>query len=166
MNKDILDFINIVQTHNENIRPEDICEHYSAGFCYHFAIMLTNLFKGRVMWLYKRSHIVFFSEEGICYDIWGVFTDYTDSELYSLDTLSPTALAGFTKMKGYNLQVVAQGDVSDTICWLLYEDGTLSFNGIGYLEYTDIDTISVDCQAEGLFVTNTEVATAIQRCSK
>lgn len=111
-----------------------IHEYYASGHCYYFAKMLQDAFGGDVMWLYKRSHIVFRSKAGICYDAYGVFDDYGENELRHLNELTDIPLSGFTKVGDYKVTAVECGDCTDTITWVLYENGTLCLCGHGELD--------------------------------
>lgn len=67
-NEEILLFINRVrpQRMNDDYAIDVICDLFSNGYCFYFAKMLEMNFEGKVVWLYKRSHIVFQTPDKIC----------------------------------------------------------------------------------------------------
>lgn len=82
-NKQVLEFI--YRTTERS--PEVLSDFFSNGFCYYFAVMLKMNFGGNIKWLKYRSHIVWQDNNGICYDVWGVFDDYDDQELLPIEIL-------------------------------------------------------------------------------
>lgn len=78
-NKDILHWIaSFVYRQEDNIgltnTSKAIIEHFSSGYCYHFAIMLNAIFaKGTVCWAAPFDHIVWVDKNNIPYDVTGAF---------------------------------------------------------------------------------------------
>lgn len=87
----ILDFIfrTTYQPNPETLEYEQtIACHYSAGYCYYFAVILQLNFGGEIRWLKNRSHIVWEdTRTNILYDCWGVFVDYQDEEIVPVELL-------------------------------------------------------------------------------
>ena len=140
-NKEILSFIyrignyKGIQRINDDYTVDAIYNLFSNGYCFYFAKMLEMAFEGKAVWLYKRSHIVFQTPDKICYDIWGVFIDCVNSEIFPIEALTRTPLDGFMHIGNCDILVISSGDCSDTITWLLYENGILSICGKGKLPY-------------------------------
>lgn len=82
-NTEVLGFIFDFSHHLISPASTDtIMDLFSSGYCYHFAMILKDMFGGEVCWLKYRSHIVWYDTESkLCYDIYGVFDDYYDEEL-------------------------------------------------------------------------------------
>lgn len=71
--KDVMDFI-----HGIN-RSEEIRNVFMNGFCYHFALILKNMFDGEIMWHKGHGHIVC-KIDNECYDVEGICEDYNEED--------------------------------------------------------------------------------------
>lgn len=86
----ILQFIWRVATHGGDDNPaaeNAITNLFASGYCYYFAKMLENNFKGKCMWVRNVGHIVFVDPEGIAYDIHGVNDEWDENDLVPLKIL-------------------------------------------------------------------------------
>lgn len=71
--KDVMDFIHSIN------RGEEIRSVFMNGFCYHFALILKDMFDGEIMWHKGYGHIVCkIGDE--CYDIEGICDDYNEED--------------------------------------------------------------------------------------
>lgn len=85
----ILTFIANMGCHSQFNRVSDveaIRYLFHAGYCYHFAVILKEMFGGTITWHKGFSHIVWtndkvITKDSIFYDIEGVFYDYADDEM-------------------------------------------------------------------------------------
>lgn len=98
-NKDVIKFIADILYHNPNSDNEDIYNLFACGYCYYFAVMLKDAFKrGEILWHKGFGHIVWKDIDDIAYDIGGIFYDYGEGDLVSLDELGED-ISDFTKIK-------------------------------------------------------------------
>lgn len=89
----VLNFINdIVHYPTRKLDVSDQVDHmFCAGYCYYFAVMLKAAFqRGEVCWSVNQGHIVWKDNNGIAYDITGVYEDY--SELRPVEYLGDTII--------------------------------------------------------------------------
>lgn len=60
---------------------------FESGYCYYFAKMLEDNFDGELMWVKNVGHVVFMAENGVAYDISGVYYDYDETDLVPMSIL-------------------------------------------------------------------------------
>ena len=71
MNKEVEGFINHFVNYHEGIQ-NSLEKQFANGFCYHFALMLKNLFnRGEIVWAAPYGHIMWKDEDETPYDIYG-----------------------------------------------------------------------------------------------
>lgn len=73
--KEVIDFINQFLQHQHTEESMEIIRYqFRAGYCYHFAIILKNVFKrGEVCWAAPYGHFVWLDDNGVPYDVEGVY---------------------------------------------------------------------------------------------
>lgn len=77
---------------------------FASGYCYHFAIILNNLFDGEIVWHKYFSHILWReTQTQICYDIHGVFEDYGGQDIVPISVLGEQGLECFLHRGNDNL---------------------------------------------------------------
>ncbi len=96
-NPKVLGFIFDIVNHQLTVEGSEAIETlFSSGYCYHFAVILKNLFGGEIMWHKYHGHIVWYeSDTQICYDVHGVFIDYTEQDIVPISILGDKGLEGF-----------------------------------------------------------------------
>lgn len=143
-NEEVLNFISDVIFRYEYDKMNAVLhDFFSNGYCYHFAVMLNNMFpKGKIMWLFKRGHIVWYDAiSRACYDITDVYIDYTEGELMDLDCLASYELAGFTKNNTVLQQLgvfLCDFDMTPTVTGNLYSNGIVTLSGQGTVYKSEI----------------------------
>ena len=74
----------------------EIGDIFSGGYCYYFAVMLKTAFNGGTVCRHRNyGHIVWQDEDGIAYDINGVFEDYAEGDLLDVETSLGDMLVDF-----------------------------------------------------------------------
>lgn len=59
---------------NKGDYPDVIEKQFADGYCYHFAIILKNIFnRGEIVWAAPYGHIMWKDIDGVPYDIYGKF---------------------------------------------------------------------------------------------
>lgn len=96
-NPEILGFIYDITNHNPTPEGVEIIESmFCSGYCYHFALILNNLFEGEIVWHKYFSHILWReTQTQICYDAHGVFRDYDDHDIVPVSVLGERGLEAF-----------------------------------------------------------------------
>lgn len=85
---DILKFIWNFVTHDKNIESFRVIEHqFTTGYCYHFALIMKNMFGGKIVWHKGRKHILWQDRNKVVYDIRGVYCDYKLGEIVPVSAL-------------------------------------------------------------------------------
>lgn len=78
--KDVISFIHSIN------RGEEIRSVFMNGFCYHFALILKDMFDGELMWHKGYGHIVC-KIDNECYDIEGICDDYNEEDYVPIAAL-------------------------------------------------------------------------------
>lgn len=79
--KQVIEFIANFIYANEQI-SDGVYDLFASGYCYYFAVMLKEAFnRGDICWHRNHGHIVWRDNDGIAYDIGGVFYDYEEDDL-------------------------------------------------------------------------------------
>ena len=89
LSKDVLDFIADI-AFKPNCDAESTRLLFRTGYCYYFAVMLKDAFnRGKVCAAYPISHFVWVDDNGIPYDIEGIYEgsaeDYIPIEFFNLE---------------------------------------------------------------------------------
>lgn len=80
-NEDVITFISKFLYADER-GIEAVYSLFSSGYCYYFAKLLQDAFnRGEICWHRNHSHIVWRDDDGIAYDIGGIFYDYNEGDL-------------------------------------------------------------------------------------
>lgn len=77
-------------------RAGDSVEMYANGYCYHFAHILKSMFKGEVMWILGRGHMVFMSEDLVPYDVHGVYPVDIEKAFVNVSLLTKNTIEDFS----------------------------------------------------------------------
>ena len=92
----ILKFIDNFVTNLHRQESSPITSLFGNGYCYYFALILRDAFGGEIVWPKYHGHIVWHDiNDNLCYDIYGLYTDWTDTDLIPMSVLGPTNLAAF-----------------------------------------------------------------------
>ena len=69
----VLDFIEKISSYHQDPQKQDaVCELFSSGYCYYFAMILKEAFgRGEVCWCAPYGHICWVDDNGHPYDIYG-----------------------------------------------------------------------------------------------
>lgn len=69
----VLDFIEKISSYHQDTQKQDaVCELFSSGYCYYFAMILKEAFeRGEVCWCAPYGHICWVDDNGHPYDIYG-----------------------------------------------------------------------------------------------
>lgn len=69
----VLDFIEKISSYHRDPQKQDaVCELFSSGYCYYFAMILKEAFgRGEVCWCAPYGHICWVDDNGHPYDIYG-----------------------------------------------------------------------------------------------
>lgn len=78
---DVMDFIK-----NFNKMSNDLRAVFMNGYCYHFALILSDMFNGEILWHKGYGHIVCRIDD-LCYDIEGACDDYTPDDYVPISIL-------------------------------------------------------------------------------
>lgn len=78
------DVMNFIKDFNK--MSDDLRGVFMNGYCYHFALILSNMFDGEILWHKGYGHIVCRIDD-LCYDIEGVCDDYTPEEYVPISVL-------------------------------------------------------------------------------
>lgn len=100
-NKDVIDFIVTFNWHNGKFYDlqESIRSQFRAGYCYYFALMLKDAFeRGTICWCAPFGHIVWVDDDGIPYDIEGVYDG--EAEYYIPISYIQEGIADFKHVPG------------------------------------------------------------------
>lgn len=85
---EILKFIWNFVTHDKIPESFRVIEHqFTTGYCYHFALIMKNMFGGKIVWHKGYSHILWQDRNKVVYDICGVYCDYRLSEIVPVSEL-------------------------------------------------------------------------------
>lgn len=94
--EEVLTFIHDFKTNKGAHANDTLDKLFSQGYCYYFAVILKEAFGGEIVWPKYHSHIVWHDTvDNICYDIWGVYKDYVETDLIPINVLSCKNLALF-----------------------------------------------------------------------
>lgn len=97
----ILQFIDNFVTNRHKQESSPITSLFADGYCYYFALILRDAFGGEIVWPKYRGHIVWHDiKDNLCYDIYGLYTDWAERDLIPLNVLGPTNLAAFKHIDG------------------------------------------------------------------
>lgn len=77
-------------------RAGDSCEMYANGYCFHFAHMLKSMFKGEVMWILGRGHMVFMSDGLVPYDVHGTYPVDIEKAFINVSLLTKNTIEDFS----------------------------------------------------------------------
>lgn len=92
-NKDVITFISdFLYKKTPHVSDGDssdvIYQLFGCKYCYYFACILKIAFnRGDVCWHKGHGHIVWRDDNGVAYDIGGVFEDYGDGDLIPVETI-------------------------------------------------------------------------------
>lgn len=85
---EILKFIWNFVTHDKIPESFRVIEHqFTTGYCYHFALIMKNMFGGKIVWHKGHSHILWQDRNKVVYDIRGVYCDYRIYEIVPVSEL-------------------------------------------------------------------------------
>ncbi len=85
---EILKFIWNFVTHDKIPESFRVIEHqFTTGYCYHFALIMKNMFGGKIVWHKGYSHILWQDRNKVVYDIHGVYCDYRIYEIVPVSEL-------------------------------------------------------------------------------
>ncbi len=85
---EILKFIWNFVTHDKISESFKVIEHqFTTGYCYHFALIMKNMFGGKIVWHKGHSHILWQDRNKVIYDIRGVYCDYRTYEIVPVSEL-------------------------------------------------------------------------------
>jgi len=85
---EILKFIGNFVTHDKNPESFRVIEHqFTTGYCYHFALIMRNMFGGKIVWHKGYSHILWQDRNKVLYDIYGVYCNYNLGEIVPISEL-------------------------------------------------------------------------------
>lgn len=96
---DVLNFIADF-LYNTGADPVSLATVFTSGYCYHFAVILQHEFGGTIRWLKNRSHMVWEDENGILYDIEGVYEISPYDVVCSLEELETCTKRGEIEISG------------------------------------------------------------------
>lgn len=102
--EDAIQFIADMLWHSGNEGTEPIYNLFGNGYCYHFAVILRDIFGGQVVWHKNVSHILWYDGVKWCYDIGGVFEDISPSEMVPIDQMNNEDLELFRHKPMYVTQ--------------------------------------------------------------
>lgn len=96
----VLDFIIDFLCHHKNVDEQEVIRsQFRAGYCYHFAIILKNIFnRGEICWCAPYGHICWVDDNGVPYDIEGICQ--SDCEYFIPVSYIQEGLADFMHIKG------------------------------------------------------------------
>lgn len=103
---EVIQFIAHMRFHggDNKYSEQAIYNLFSAGYCYHFAIILKTVFNRGKICLYKDyRHILWVDDKNnmdIPYDIGGMYYDYDPKELIPIDNLSEEELEPYIHCSG------------------------------------------------------------------
>lgn len=85
VNEDVITFIaNFLYADERG--TETVYNLFASGYCYYFAKFLQDAFnRGEICWHRNYSHIVWRDDDGVAYDIGGVFYDYNEGDLLPVE---------------------------------------------------------------------------------
>ena len=96
VNKDVVVLLSKLHFNHDSSISNALSLAFNDGFCYHFALMLKSLFnRGKICLAYPRLHIVWQDDNGVAYDINGVYTEHI--ELVDI-TNNEDIIRGFTHL--------------------------------------------------------------------
>ena len=93
-NKGVLSFIGNIIFYFNSLNT-DIQIIFTSGYCYYFAKMLEAAFGGSLYINTKYGHIVWKDVNDFYYDAYGVFYDYKEHDMYSVEELGEKKLEKF-----------------------------------------------------------------------
>lgn len=103
--KDVLEYIYSILYQDSIHESEPVRDFFRAGYCYYFANLLQDKFpRGHVRWWKDYSHMVWQDDNGMLYDIEGVFYDWDEDDEFvdPWKTLSKEDLDSFKHTDEYS----------------------------------------------------------------
>lgn len=85
---EVLKFIWNFVTHDKSPESFRVIEHqFTTGYCYHFALIMKDMFGGKIVWHKGHAHILWQDRNKVVYDICGVYCNYRFGEIVTVSEL-------------------------------------------------------------------------------
>ncbi|MCM1220243.1 MAG: hypothetical protein NC548_37715 [Lachnospiraceae bacterium] len=139
--KAILSFIWKLTCAKDADTTKSLVEQYATKQCYFFAMILKDMLGGSVLWIFKEERFVY-KYKGIYYDSYGVLAP-PESKLLPLSSLPDAHRLVLMGLVSPDIEVVAHGECSNNIIWVLYNNGVLCLCGMGILPNAYIQTTNI-----------------------